>query len=179
MHAVPFRPALAPETNPTTPSRRILDINRRADEAEAQRAEAIEQRTRQESASSSGTRAPEPTGSHRSSRTRHLMDVVSHEVRNPTSAIISSSLLCRDNLQSQSSAFPPRLPCCHLLLRNLTHMSRNYSALRAELQAALEAREGLTPTPALLASIDEDLEALTAISQMGQCFDISRARKSR
>ena len=67
-----------------------------------------------------------------------LIDVTSHELRQPVSAILNCSSLVRSNL----------------------------GVLRDDLCRASEERAAFRPTPALIKSIDDDLDALDAIYQV-------------
>ncbi|CED83965.1 response regulator receiver sensor signal transduction histidine kinase [Phaffia rhodozyma] len=95
---------------------RTLELHVRMNEAEQSRNEAIEQKRQQEL----------------------LVDVTSHEIRNPVSAILQNAGLCRENL----------------------------NFLHGELQKAFNSREGLRPTSSLLCMLEEDIDALDAIYTM-------------
>lgn len=92
---------------------RTLELRVRAIEAEAKRKEADEQRRQQEL----------------------LVDVTSHELRNPVSAILQNAQLVGENLR--------------FLLNELK-------------QASERTGGAFHPTPALLSMIDEDIEAMEA-----------------
>jgi signal transduction histidine kinase len=96
---------------------RTLELHIRAVEAEEKRKEAEEQRRHQEL----------------------LVDVTSHELRNPVSAILQNAQLVRENLKFLST----------------------------ELTAVLDKDRGLMPTASLLTMLEEDVEALEAIYMMG------------
>ncbi|KAL7410125.1 hypothetical protein BDY24DRAFT_187567 [Mrakia frigida] len=97
---------------------RTLEIKMRAEEAEERRKEAEEQRRRQEL----------------------LVDVTSHEIRNPVSAILQNGGLCKDNL----------------------------TVLHALLVEAFESGSGFFPSLSIIQELVEDLESLDAIIAMGQ-----------
>ncbi|CED83967.1 response regulator receiver sensor signal transduction histidine kinase [Phaffia rhodozyma] len=97
---------------------RTVELQFRAQEAEIKRQEAEEGRRQQEL----------------------LIDVTSHEIRNPVSAILQNAELCKDNLKF----------------------------FHKELHRALTSDVGLRPTTSLLSMIEEDVESLDAIITMAQ-----------
>lgn len=103
---------------------REVTARKRAEEAEERRREADERRRAQEL----------------------LIDVTSHELRQPVSAILNCSTLVKENL----------------------------FRLREKLQKARETGQGFLPEGDFLGVMDEDLEALDSIYQVSYTFLLSQ-----
>nr|XP_019006639.1 uncharacterized protein I203_00231 [Kwoniella mangroviensis CBS 8507]OCF70100.1 hypothetical protein I203_00231 [Kwoniella mangroviensis CBS 8507] len=87
-----------------------------------------------------------------------LIDITSHEIRNPISSLMQiSSLLLHHMASRLTSLF---LYCSSLVKTNLL-------SLQEQLEAVYEKQGSFTPTKQLLNNIEEDLDALESIYQCG------------
>ena len=86
-----------------------------------------------------------------------LIDITSHEIRNPISSLMQMSYTLRLFCQLLTSDRPH---CSSLVKTNLL-------SLQEQLEMVLKARTSFVPTQQLLTTINEDLEALESIYQCG------------